>query len=128
MNDELEKILNHRLLHGLSDSNIQEPGREALSPQTLQNFVTVSLTCWVIFCMVLMGDRLVTVSNFNKKKKKVFLEMLELRTLIRKLLNSFQDDLYTCISSFSLSFFLYLPRTEELGGLQSIGLQRVKHD
>ena len=62
------------------------------------------------------------------KKKKVFLEMLELRTLIRKLLNSFQDDLYTCISSFSLSFFLYLPRTEELGGLQSIGLQRVKHD
>ena len=36
----------------------------------------------------------------------VFLEMLDLRTLIRKLLNSFQDDLYTCISSFSLSFFL----------------------
>ena len=58
----------------------------------------------------------------------VFLEMLDLRTLIRKLLNSFQDDLYTCISSFSLSFFLSFPRTEEPGGLQSMGLQRVKHD
>ena len=57
VNDELEKILNHRLLDGLSDANIQEPGRESLSPQTLQNCVTVSLTCWVVFCMVLMGDR-----------------------------------------------------------------------
>ena len=64
----------------------------------------------------------------NLKKKMVFLEMLDLRTLIRKLLNSFQDDLSTCISSFSLSCFLSLPRTEEPGGLQSMGLQRVKHD
>ena len=57
------------------------------------------------------------VSNLKKKKKKVFLEMLDLRTLIRKLLNSFQGDLYTCISSFSLLFFLSLPRTDEPGGL-----------
>ena len=56
------------------------------------------------------------VSNL-KKKKKVFLEMLDLRTLIRKLLNSFQGDLNTCISSFSLLFFLSLPRTDEPGGL-----------
>ena len=63
-----------------------------------------------------LSNRLVTCVKL-KKKKKVFLEMLDLRTLIRKLLNSFQGDLNTCISSFSLLFFLSLPRTDEPGGL-----------